>query len=520
MRKFFLALVAVCAAALTHSAPVPVPAKKPKLVVLVVVDQFRYDYLTRYRSDYQAGFAQMLTKGAVFTNAHYEHMPTVTAVGHSITLSGAMPALSGIVGNEWYDRTTGKQVTSVSDSEYTTLGAPSREAASPKRLLVSTVGDELKMSGKGSKVIGVSMKDRSAILPAGHMADAAYWWDAATGNFVTSTYYVKALPPWVEAYNKERSVDRFAGQKWTAIDGSQVFATMPEKLGKPYYDAVYSSAFGNEVLESFAEAVLASERLGLNGGTDLLTLSFSSNDSVGHKLGPDHPAMRDISIRTDRMLGKFFAKIDKQVGMANVLVVLTADHGVAPLPEKMAERKMPGGRMTESFVLDAVQQELSEKYGPGKWVLGKSGPSPYLDHKLIAEKNLNLEEVQTTAAQAVRELPHIARVFTREDLRKGLAQNDQVGRRVQNGFFYQRATDLVIVPEPFYLFEKSGTSHGTPYNYDSHVPVVFMGPGIRAGNYNDRVAVNDIAPTLSTYLEIEVPSGASGRVLDEIFGAN
>ena len=344
MKKPAFMLAALLAVGLLPAASVP--ARKPKLVVLIVVDQFRYDYLTRFRDDYQGGFAKMLNTGAVFTNAHYEHMPTVTAVGHSITLTGAMPALSGIVGNEWYDRTAGKQVTSVSDSRFTTLGSPDRGAASPHQLLVSTVGDELKMSGKGRKVIGISMKDRSAILPAGHMANAAYWWDAATGNFVTSTYYVSALPPWVDAYNKERSVDRFAGQKWTSLDGKQAFATMPAAVGKAYYDAVYSSAFGNEVLESFAESAVSSERLGQNGGTDLLSVSFSSNDSVGHKVGRTVPAMRDMSVRTDRLLGKLFNAIDKQVGMANVLVVMTADHGVAPLPETMANGRCQADDMT------------------------------------------------------------------------------------------------------------------------------------------------------------------------------
>lgn len=518
MKKLILGLAALLSAALAPAGQVP--AQKPKLVVLVVVDQMRYDYLVRFRDGFTSGLSQLLSKGAVFTNAHYEQAPTVTAVGHSITLSGAMPAISGIVGNEWFDRTSGKQVTSVSDSDYTTLGASEKGAASPRRLLVSTIGDEMKMSGRGKKVIGVSMKDRSAILPVGHMADAAYWWDSSTGNFVSSTYYQKALPGWVEEFNKERAVDRFAGQKWSAFDASRLFTAMPAVLGKAYYNALYSSAFGNEVLESFAEACVRSERLGLNGGIDLFAISFSSNDSVGHKLGPDSPEVKDITIRTDQVLGKLFNLLDKQVGMANVLVVLTADHGVAPLPEKMAERKMPGGRMTEEFILTTVQQELSEKYGPGKWVLGKSGPSPYLDHKLIEEKKLSLEEVQQTAAWAVRDLPHIARVFTREDLRKGLALNDQIARRVQNGFFYQRATDLVIVPEPYYLFEDSGTSHGTPYNYDSHVPVVFMGPGIKPGSHRARIAVNDIAATLATYLEVEVPSGCSGRTLDELFGSN
>ena len=231
--------------------------------------------------------------------------------------------------------------------------------------------------------------------------------------------------------------------------------------------------------------------------------------------GPDSPEVKEISIRTDKVLAKFFDFLEKRLGMQNVLVVLTADHGVAPLPEVMQARRMPGGRMTERVVLDSIQKALSDKYGEAEWILGKSGPSPYLNHKLILDSKLELEEVQQLAAQAVRQLPHIARVFTREELRRGQALNDFVGRRVQNGFFYQRASDLFIVPEPYWLFEAKGTSHGTPWNYDSHVPVIFLGPWFKAGKYNERAAVNDIAPTLSTLLEIEVPSGANGRVLNE-----
>jgi arylsulfatase A-like enzyme len=245
-------------------------------------------------------------------------------------------------------------------------------------------------------------------------------------------------------------------------------------------------------------------------------MSFSANDTVCHAKGPDSPEAKEITLHTDKVLDKFFTFLDKRIGMSNVVVVLSADHGVAPLPELMATRKMPGGRMVEGVVLDAVTTALNAKYGESKWVLGKSGPSPYLDHKLIADSKLDLEEVQQVAAQAVRNLPHIARVFTREELRRGLSQNDMVGQRAQNGFFYQRASDLVIVPEPYWLFEKSGTSHGTPWNYDAHVPVIFMGPGIRAGKYSGRTCVNDIAPTLTNMLEVETPSGSVGRVLTEM----
>ena len=491
-------LLALCAgAALCLAQPRPAPAK-PKLVVLVVVDQFRFDYLTRFGSQFTGGLKRLWEHGAVFENAHYEHMPTVTAVGHSITLSGAMPSTSGIVGNEWFDRPTGKQVTSVSDENSKTLGVDNRVGASPHRLLVSTFGDELKMSGKGTvKVIGVSIKDRSAILPVGRMADGAYWFDKPSGNFVSSTWYFNELPPWVQKFNEKKAIDQWKGT-----------------LG---YDKMSESMYGNDVVELFAEAAVDGENLGKNGVTDVLSMSFSANDTIGHAKGPDAPEVKEVTLHTDKVLAKFFDYLDKRIGMSNVLVVLTADHGVAPLPEVMHERKMPGGRIPETMVLDAVTKALNAKYGEAKWVLGKSGPSPYLDHKLIADSKLDLEEVQQTAAQAVRSLPHIARVYLREELRKGLAPEDVVGRRVQNGFFYLRATDLVVVPEPYYLFEKHGTSHGTPWNYDTHVPVIFLGSQVKAGKYFDRAAVVDIAPTLAALLEVEAPSGSSGRVLTEMF---
>lgn len=499
MKKTLL-LVALGAASLlgwAQTRPASVPVKKPKLVVMIVVDQFRYDYLTKFGSQFTGGFRRLLDRGAVFTNAYYDHMPTVTAVGHSIVLSGAMPSSSGIVGNEWYDRATHQQVTSVSDEKVQQLGAPAKLGASPRRLLVSTVGDEIKMSGRAhSKVVSLSIKDRSAIMPGGHMADGAYWFDKPTGRFVSSTWYFQDLPAWVKTFNEKKVVDQFKGE-----------------LG---YDKMAETSPGNDVVEIFAEAAIEGENLGADTGTDLLSMSFSANDTIGHAKGPDSPEAKEITLHTDKVLARFFAFLDKRIGLSNVMVVLSADHGVAPLPELMAERKMPGGRIPESVVLNAVTSALNARYGEAKWVLGKSGPSPYLDHKLIADSKLDLEEVQQAAAQAVRNLPHIARVFTREELRRGLAQNDMVGRRAQNGFFYQRASDLVIVPEPYWLFEKAGTSHGTPWNYDAHVPVIFMGPGIRPGKYNDRAEVNDIAPTLSTLLEVETPSGSAGRVLTEM----
>jgi hypothetical protein len=434
-------------------------------------------------------------------------------------LSGATPSVSGIVGNEWYDRETGKQVTSVSDDATKLLGAglEGRRGSSPRKLLVSTIGDELKMANGQSKVVGISSKDRSAILPAGRMADGAFWFDTSSGNFVSSTYYFQNdLPSWAAQFNTSRTVDQWSGKEWSGPDGKS-YVKLGAKGEKVYYDSLDRTPYSNDLLVMFAQAAIEGEQLGADEFTDVLAISFSANDRVGHSVGPDSPHVRDISIQSDRTLGRFFDYLDKRIGAGNYVVILTADHGVAPLPEVMAQRKMPGGRMPEGATLNAIQNALTTRFGEGAWISGKSGPAPYLNHNLIREKKLNIEEVENVAAAAVRAVPHIYRVYTRTQLRNGNVLDDIIDRRVRAGFHAERASDLFIVSEPYWLFEARGTSHGTPYNYDSHVPVIFMGAGVKGGRYHSRAAVNDIAPTLATLLDIETPSGSSGRVLHEIF---
>ena len=497
----------------------------PKLVLAVVVDQFRYDYLLRFRSDYKAGFNRILEHGAVFTDAHHEHFPTVTAVGHSTFLSGATPSISGIVGNTWYDRETGKMVTSVSDDSTTLLGGkPGQHGSSPNRMLVDTVGDELKMDGKGVKVIGVSIKDRSAILPAGHMADGAYWFDATTGNWVSSTFYFKDLPQWVKDYNSSRPADKYLGAAWLPFDAkpgmAEPYKTMPSEPGPEFYGAMESTPFGNELIEAMAERAITNEQLGEHPGTDILTVSFSSNDYVGHAMGPDSPEVHDISVLTDRILGKLLDFVDSKLGANNYVFVMTADHGVTPVPEVNRERRMPGGRIPEKDILGAVQNSLAEKFGDGKWIVGHEGPVPYLNYDLMAEKKLDPAVVEEAGAEALRKLPHIFRVYTRSEIMAGRVAEDYVSRDVRNGFFWKRSGDLLLVPDPYYFVDASavghGTSHGTPFNYDTHVPIIFMGAGIKPGRYESTVFVNDIAPTLAAMLRVDEPSGSIGRVLTEM----
>ncbi len=498
---FVFAALALCAAA--------VAAEKPKLVVAIVVDQFRYDYLLRFGVEYKHGLARLLTKGAVFSNAYYRHFPTVTAIGHSTMMTGATPSISGIVGNDWFERETGKSVTSVSDDAVKILGGAGEGGASPRRLLVSTVGDELKMSSGGrSRVIGISMKDRSAILPSGHMADAAFWFDHQNGSFISSTYYFSELPAWAAEFNGAHPADRYNTSKWM----SGRFDQTGEKL----YDAIYASPFGNELLEAFAERAVDAGKLGQRGATDLLTISFSSNDAVGHALGPDSPEVHDISVRLDQVLGKLFDFLDAKVGLDNVVVVLTADHGVSPVPEVNQARRMPGGRMPPRIVRDTVQAALAKKYGDGNWISSPSEHTLYLNLDLIRQKKLDRAEVNQAAADAVMRIAHVARAYTREQLLHGAVQQDEISRRMINGFYEPRGGDVYVLLEPYWMFSARGTTHGTPYSYDAHVPVIFMGPGIQAAWFDENITVNDIAPTLATLLGIETPSGSVGRVLREM----
>ncbi len=536
----------------SQSAPRKAPFEKPKLVLVIVVDQFRYDYLIRFRGSYSGGIARLLKEGAVFTDARYPQYPTVTATGHAAVLTGATPSISGIIGNEWFERDPfiesktscpistppvlekaegNKVIESVTDGSTCLVGGDaSRNGASPRRLLVSTIGDELKMAGRQSKVIGISMKDRGAILLAGHMADAAYWFSGSL--FTTSSYYMPALPGWVAAFNEAKPADRFKDADWLPVEAGQSaapFCSMASDRtvdGNPVRSCMNIAAtpFANTILEEFAEKAIENEGLGSSADTDLLSVSFSANDILGHAVGPDAPEVRDISIRTDEIIGKLLNYIDTRLGQGSTLVVFTADHGVSPSPKVNNARKMPGGWIGVEEVVRAMNAALSAKFGAGDWLHDRAPEGGlYLRAEAIAAQK-NVSEILRGAAEAARKLPHIARVFTSDDLRPGYAEADRVGRAVSLGYYGQRSADVILVPEPYYMFGgkslanyQGGTTHLSPYSYDAHVPLIFMGGGIKPGFYDAPVLVNDVAPTLATVLEVETPSGSAGRMLSEMF---
>lgn len=502
-----LLLVAVSA----QAQPPLLSAERPTLVLAIVVDQMRYDYITRFGADFDGGLKRLVEEGAVFTNANYGAAPTVTAVGHSTILSGATPSVSGIADNTWYERSEGKNVQSISDDTVMPLGGGA--GASPMRMQVSTIGDELKVAGKGGKVFGVSLKDRAAILPVGRRADGAFWFDGRSGNFVSSSYYFPALPAWTDAFNAGKPADVYAGQEWMGT-------TMPA-VGPDLYGALDTSPFADQLVLDFALQLMEAEDLGTDAQTDLLSVSFSAMDYVGHGTGPDTPQMRAMVLSIDDKVGALLAAAEARAGAGKVLVVFTADHGVAPVPEENVAKHLPGGRYSVPDERAAIEAALSAAFGVGTYIEGSS----YLGLYLKAPEGVTASagEMQRVAAETLRHMPHVARVYTRVELESGLVgSGDRIDQLVRNGFNPAHSGDVIAIHDPNWLGGAGGpgggTTHGSPYSYDTHVPVIFWGPAalVTPGEYHDLAYVHDIAPTLATMLGIAMPSGAMGRVLDEI----
>jgi predicted AlkP superfamily pyrophosphatase or phosphodiesterase len=543
----------------------PTLQKRPKLVLLIAVDQFRYDYLERFGDLFgQDGFRRLLRDGASWTQSNYDHMPTYTAPGHGTMMTGAYPAESGIIGNEWLDRATGKRVTSVSDESVKLLGGlPNDPASSPGRLMASTVGDELRLATNDrAKVIGISVKDRSAILPAGRHANAAYWFSWTSGTMVSSTYYFPQLPTWVTAFNTAKLADKYFGTKWERLLPESEYVkragpdnpswenvqgwgdtnTFPHTItggakspDRNFYTALDYSPFTNEILVSFAQQAIVNEQLGQDDDTDVLTVSFSANDYVGHRFGPYSQEVMDVTLRTDRNIATLLDFIDSRVGLANTLIALTADHGVAPIPEHAAAMGLGGARVPFASVMGKIQAAISARYNPqGKtpdpsadyllrfaeagttreWFINNN---IYFNYDALRRDGVNLEEFSNVVVAAALTAPGIARAFSRLQLLRGATSiTDPVERRALHGFYPARSGDVVMVAEPYkYIAETITATHGSPYSYDTHVPTIIMGAGVTPGRYLEPATPADIAPTLSALLRITAPSNSTGRVLIE-----
>ncbi len=537
-----LLVVTVPTAAQKKRPAAKTSAKKGyKLVLGITIDQFRGDYLERFADLYgKGGFRRLTTEGAFYASAHYRHACTYTAPGHGVILTGSAPALNGIIGNGWYDRETGKNVESITDDRYQAV--PTGRPAAPTRLLVTTVGDELKSATGGrAKVIGVSLKDRSAILPAGKSADAAYWFDGKTGAMQTSTYYMKELPAWATAFNAMKPADKWFGKKWEKSLPEAAYArcdvddapyegkfaggghAFPHTVGvgtapdAVFYNDFTKTPWSNDMLVDFAEAALVNEQLGADDVPDILSVSFSANDILGHYFGPYSHEVLEMTVKTDRSIARLLDIVDKRVGLENTLVFLTADHGAAPIPEYSQTHKLGGRRVSPDAVKEAVFKALVAKFGEGEWFAGMSGDSIYLNLNTIKAKNLDRHDVECVAGEAALTVPGVANYFTRSQLLNGPLPQTELARRVQLAFHPLRSGDVYLVPEPYSFFTEGSlpTTHGTPYEYDTHVPVLVMGRGLKPGRYLVEASPSDIAPTLSALLGISPPSGNIGRVLTE-----
>jgi predicted AlkP superfamily pyrophosphatase or phosphodiesterase len=538
---FFLIFIAFQSFSQKKTTKIAVP-DKPKLVVGIVIDQMRYDFLYRYYEKYSAGgFKRLMTQGFNCKNNHYNSLPTNTAPGHTAIFTGSVPAIHGIAGNEWYDRKLGKQVYCCDDSTVSAVGSDSKAGKmSPKNLLATTITDQLRLSNNfKSRVIGVSQKDRGAILPAGHTANAAYWFDSKIGGWISSTFYKfnnNELPQWVKDFNAQKLPNKYLEKPWTTLlpieqytestldnkpyegklAGSSVF---PHEIAASFnglYEVFRATPFGNSITKDFAIATLNNEQLGKGTATDFLTVSFSSTDYIGHSFGPNSIEIEDAYLRLDRDLEEFLSFLDNYLGKDNVLVFLSADHGVANVWEFNVENKISAG--TTSPIITALKDELKKNFGDNSWILANDNYQIYLNYALMQEKNISFEQVFTKIREFLLKQEGIANVINLHDL-SNIPLNNYQAEFVKNGYNAKRGGDIMYLPEPAWLdgYISSGTGHGTFYNYDSHVPLLWYGWKIPQGETVERTAITDISPTLAAFLNILEPNGCIGKPILPIF---
>jgi predicted AlkP superfamily pyrophosphatase or phosphodiesterase len=505
----------------------------PKLVVTIIVDQMRYDYLERASDHFtNEGFRLLTERGAFMTFARYNYFPTITGPGHASYLSGSPPSVHGIIGNEWFDKRTGKDLYCCADTNVVAVGTTNKSAMSPRNFIGATVADQMRLAFN-SKVISVSMKDRGAIMPAGKKPAGAFWWESKSGNFITSTYYMTNLPKWVTEFNERKLPATFLGKTWDRMQDANTYQFADAAPGEgrlhgetnsifPHivntstngFDTVYSTPFSDEILTQFAMTAIDAEELGQGAQPDLLCVSYSALDGIGHTFGPYSHEVQDEIFRIDRQLELLFHHIDEKVGLANVIIVVTADHGVAPTPEFAKQMGLDGQRWDSAKFMTNLQTKLEQQFGAGKYFATMKIPygDVFLNHDTLREKALTTTMIAPVVREFALNTGLFANCFTREQLLEGRAPG-QIGQFYMNGYNAERGADLMLVPKPFSLAgtNKTGTTHGTVWAYDTRVPVLFFGRAFKAGRYSDEFYITDIAATLCAALHIEEPPGSIGK---------
>jgi len=505
--------------------------RRPKLVLILVVDQLRYDYLVRFRQQFvEGGFNLLLRGGASFADCRYAYATTSTGPGHATLSTGTYPNIHGIIGNEWYDPSLRRTVNCVEDGTTKLVTESDRAStapgASPHYLVGSTIGDELRAASDfRSKVVAISLKDRAAILIGGHSPSAAYWYDHSSGHFVTSTYYMPTLPSWVAQFNRNSPVKDYCGRKWVALPetpggNGKVFTEFengpPESCPDPkFLGWLQATPFMTEVELAFAQEAIKNERLGQGPDTDLLAVSLSVNDYVGHAFGPYSLQVADTTLRTDRYLASFFAELDKLVGLKDVWIALSADHGVAPNPEFILSHKWGPGNAQLALVSNTVEKGMVAAFGPGNWVAGVREPFIYLDYEALEKRHIQAVQAQEVAAGAAASAPGVLAAFTRNQLLTGSLPSSPLAHAAANSFNTKRGGDVFIVLEPYAVAVAGLTEsgHGTPWSYDAQVPLLLWGSAFRSGVYFSPCQPIDLAATLAATLGLTQPSGSQGSPL-------
>ena len=540
MRRYLFALILFLSLAPLKAQVVD---DKPKLVVGIVVDQMRYDYLTRFWNKFgEDGFKRLVNNGFNFKNNHFNYVPTYTGPGHASVFTGTTPAYHGIISNSWYDKFEGQFVYCAGDDSVESLGTNTRAGKmSPHRMKSTSFADEnrLHTQMKG-KTVGIALKDRGAILPAGHTANAAYWFNGGSeANWISSTFYMNELPEWVKKFNNSKKAESYL-KTWNTLKDISTYvesgtdenkfetgfsgkgtATFPYELKEiasqnGEYELIKATPYGNDLTVEFAKAAIDGENLGQDEITDILTLSFSSTDYVGHNFGVNSKEVQDTYLRLDLSLANFLKYLDEKVGEGEYTIFLTADHGGVDVPAYLSSQKIPAGYFEEADFRTSLENFVQNEFSSDSLIENISNSQIFLNYDVLKDKKMDIGEVEDKIAHYLLQQNNISRVFTREQLQSA-SFSQGVEELVQNGYNQKRSGDIVFVLDPGYIvYSQTGSTHGSGFSYDTHAPLIFFGKGIKKGSSVERTEIKDIAPTISSLLGISFPNASTGKVLTKL----
>jgi predicted AlkP superfamily pyrophosphatase or phosphodiesterase len=537
MKKINLLILALVASlSVTYGQKKSTDSNRPALVVGIVVDQMRYEYLYKYADRYSNnGLKRLIREGMNCQDNHYNYAPTVTAAGHASVYTGTVPAVHGIVGNEWTDVATGKKVYCTDDSTVSTVGTTGKTGfMSPKNMWTSTITDQLKLAQNfKSKTIAIALKDRGAILPGGHSADGAYWYDSKEGRWITSSFYMQSLPKWVQAFNAEQRAQKYTKAGWNTLYPIQTYTlsgpddspyeskmagetapVFPHTLqgGNPL-ELIRTSPYGNTLTKDFAIQAMTEEKLGKNGTTDFLAVSFSSTDYVGHSFGPQSVELEDTYLRLDQDIAEILTYLDKNYGKDQVLVFLTADHAVADIPGYLNSHKMPGGVFDRVKAMADIKKATQEAFGQSDLIIGEDNSQLYFNKVALTKMNIDRAKLIQVVKQSLKKQVGFQELIDLQNI-EGLTLNNLYADLIRNGYNPDRSGDVMILLKPqWFMGSKTGTTHSTLYAYDTHVPLVFYGWKVKPSEVTERTSISDISTSLANWLHCMEPSGSIGRII-------